>query len=258
MLCSASPGKRERPIYFPSDYDKWCKQFGLKKVVHHPDLNMIQALLGIIEGSTRRDPVLFRPIETGKKGNKKPTVFIRNFFTEGILFQLDCNKVLNWLQENQESVKPKMDISLREETKARTHLRRIILNDDNCRKAVHTLLHTYSHMLMQQSTVDTGLSIHSISEIVYTELASIFIYSTNSINIGGLEHTYDYHLQDWLSRVKELAGDCPQDPACMIDEGGACNVCSYVPEFVCCHYNLDLDRSTLVGGSERFEKGYLK
>lgn len=255
LLCSANIGKRNKPKTFFSDYEIWRNKFGLRKVVHHPDLNMVQALLGIIEGSTRRNPVLFRPFEIGK--NNKPAVFIRNFHTEGILFQLDCNKILNWLQENRNHVKSGINILPPEGIKARTHYRQVILNDNNCRKSVFTLLHTYSHMLMQQSTIDTGLDLQSISEIIYPNIASIFIYSTNSINIGGLEYTYDYHMEDWFSRVKELATDCPQDPACMIDEGGACNACSYVPEFVCCNYNQDIDRSTLVGGSDRFVKGYL-
>ncbi len=255
LLCSANIGKCDKPKTFFLDYDIWRNKLGLKKVVHHPDINMVQALLGIIEGSTRRNPVLFRPLETGK--NNKPTVFIRNFFTEGILFQLDCNKILNWLQENQNYVNPGINILIPDGTKARTHYRQVISKDNNCRKSVYTLLHTYSHMLMQQSTIDTGLDLQSISEIIYPNIASIFIYSTNSTNIGGLEYTYNYHLEDWFSRVKELATDCPQDPACMIDEGGACNACSYVPEFVCCNYNQDIDRSTLVGGSDRFLKGYL-
>lgn len=257
LLCSTNIGKREKPNNFFSDYEIWRDEFGLKKVIHYPDINMVQSLLGTIEGSTRRNPVLFRPMETGKINAKKPTVFVRNFFTEGILFQLDCNKILNWLQENRNQVKPGINILPPEGIKTRTHYREVISKDNNCRKSVYTLLHTYSHMLMQQSTIDTGLDLQSISEIIYPNIASIFIYSTNSINIGGLEYTYDYHLEDWFSRVMELANDCPQDPACMVDEGGACNACSYVPEFVCCNYNQDIDRSTLVGGSDRFAKGYL-
>ncbi len=154
-------------------------------------------------------------------------------------------------------MKPGINVSLPEGIKARVHYRDVIKNDANCNKAVNTLLHTYSHMLIQQSTIDTGLDIQSISEKIFPNIGSIFIYSTNSINIGGLEYTYDYHLEDWFSRVKELATDCPQDPGCMIDEGGACNACSYIPEFVCFNFNQDVDRSTLVGGSDRFVKGYL-
>ena len=257
LLCATNIGKREQPNSFSSDYKIWCDEFGLKKVIHYPDINMVQALLGVIEGSTRRDPVLFKPIETGKFNQQKPTVYVKNFYTEGILFQLDCNKILKWLQENQNHVKPGIDVSLPEGIKARVHYRDVIKNDANCRKAVDTLLHTYSHMLIQQSTIDTGLDIQSISEKIFPNIGSIFIYSTNSINIGGLEYTYDYHLEDWFSRVKELATDCPQDPGCMIDEGGACNACSYIPEFVCFNFNQDIDRSTLVGGSDRFVKGYL-
>ncbi len=257
LLCSTNRDKKERPRGLTTDYEKCLDEFGLGKIIHYPNITMVQALLGIIEGSTRRDPVLFTPIETGKTNNKKPTVFVRNFFTEGILFKLDCGKVLNWLKENENQVRPIIDISPPEGTRVKTHYRHVISKDENCKKAVKTLLHTYSHMLIQQSTIDTGLDIQSISEIIYPNVASIFIYSTNSINIGGLEYTYDYHLEDWFSRMKELAIDCPQDPACMIDERGACNACSYIPEFVCCNFNQDIDRSTLVGGTDRFVKGYL-
>jgi hypothetical protein len=256
-LINSTSRKKEEPTCKSNNYKENLDKFGLKKVIHHPDLTMIQALLGIIEGSTRRNPVLFRTIETGKQNHKKPTVFVRNFSTEGILFQLDYEKILQWLHENRIQIGTSSDILPLVSADSYTYFRSLLLNDENCKNAVKTLLHTYSHMLIQQSTIDTGLDIQSLSEIICPYTGSFFIYSTNSINIGGLEFTYDYHLVDWFSRVKELAEDCPQDPGCMIDEGGACNSCSYVPEFVCFNFNQDIDRSTLVGGSDRFIKGYL-
>jgi hypothetical protein len=183
------------------------------------------------------------------------------------LLQLDFEKIIQWLHENRRQIGininvllsiDKENVLLSIDKDAHTHFRSLILKDENCKRAVNTLLHTYSHMLIQQSTIDTGLDIQSLSEIICPYTGSVFIYSTNSINIGGLEFTYDYHLMDWFSRVRELAQDCPQDPACMIDEGGACNSCSYVPEFVCYNFNQDIDRSTLVGNSDRFIKGYLQ
>lgn len=256
-LINSTGRKKEEPTCKSNNYKENLDKFGLKKVIHHPDLTMIQALLGIIEGSTRRNPVLFRTIETGKQNHKKPTVFVRNFPTEGILFQLDYEKILQWLHENRIQIGASSDVLPLVSADSYTYFRSLLLNDENCKNAVKTLLHTYSHMLIQQSTIDTGLDIQSLSEIICPYTGSFFIYSTNSINIGGLEFTYDYHLEDWFSRVKELAEDCPQDPGCMIDEGGACNSCSYVPEFVCYNFNQDLDRSTLVGGSDRFIIGYL-
>lgn len=258
LLHSTNLDKKEMPKCEPIDYESWKDNFGLKKVVHYSNITMIQALLGIIEGSTRRVPVLFRTIETGKQNHKKPTVFVRTFPTEGILFQLDFKKILQWLHENRKQIGINVNVLPSIDTDAYTHLRSLILNNENCKEAVTKLLHTYSHMLIQQSTIDTGLDIQSLSEIICPYTCSIFIYSTNSINIGGLEFTYDYHLIDWFSRVRELAEDCPQDPACMVDEGGACNACSYIPEFVCCNFNQDIDRSTLVGNSDRFLKGYLQ
>ena len=67
------------------------------------------------------------------------------------------------------------------------------------------------------------------------------------MDTGGLEYTYDNHMSDWLSRMEELAHDCPQDPGCMEDEGGACNACLMLPEFACKNFNQNLDRSSLVG-----------
>lgn len=236
---------------------KLYERFGLTCASHFSNLNMIQALLGVIEGSTRSTPVLFRPIMTGKEGNAKPTVFIRNFLTEGVLFQLDYERILNWVKSNSETIQSN-EKYLNSNGLPDVRYRNLMVNDERSRAAVEKLLHTYSHMLIQQSTVDTGLDIQSLAEIIYPLTASVFIYSTNSINIGGLEFTYDYHLEDWLGRIYELASDCPQDPACMLDEGGACNACSFIPEFVCERFNQDLDRSTLVGGSPRFIKGYFK
>lgn len=233
------------------------ERFGLKSVSHFSNLNMIQALLGVIEGSTRSTPVLFRPIMTGKEGNAKPTVFVRSFLTEGILFHLDYERVLQWVTVNKDIIRPD-EKYLNSSGLPDVRYRNLILHDEPSRIAVEKLLHTYSHMLIQQSTIDTGLDIQSLAEIIYPLTASVFIYSTNSINIGGLEFTYDYHLEDWLGRIYDLASDCPQDPACMLDEGGACNACSFIPEFVCERFNEDLDRSTLVGGTPRFNKGYFK
>jgi hypothetical protein len=249
------PKKRNIPNFPPENYSNWLNEFGLKQILHIANFNMIQALIGTITGSTRREPLLFDPIVTGERNNKKPTVFVRDFLTEGLVFQLEYNRLLYWLDRNKMTIDPTMKI-LPFDGDAENHFRSIISQNERCKLAITVLLHTYCHMLIQQSTIDTGLEIQSLAERIYPKTASFFIYSTSGLNVGGLEFTYDYHLEDWFKRMYEIASDCPQDPACMIDEGGSCNACSYVPEFVCERFNQDLDRSTLVGGS-RFETGYL-
>jgi len=257
LINSRNSFKKESPTIGKSNYEYFLENYGLEKVYHFSNLSMIQVLLGVVEGSTRRNPLLFKTIDVGYP-NEKPTVYVRKYNTEGILFQLSPKKILEWLYTNKKQINISDNIIPPKDWNIFSYYRKLLMNDSNCESAVKNLLHTYSHMLIQQSSVNTGLDIQSISEIIYPSVASILLYSTNSINMGGLEYVYDYHLDSWFSMMKELAQDCPQDPACMVDENGACNSCSYLPEFVCCNFNNDLDRSTLVGGSERYIEGYFK
>ena len=245
--------KRSIPCSPPPNWSDLLNEFNLESITHIENLNMIQALLGIVDGSTRRDPQLFRVIETGKRGNKKPTVYIRNFKTEGLIFKFSIIKIMEWLKQNNIL----LNNEITEKTNLETTFRVALSKNEKALEKVETLLHTFSHLLIQQSSVDTGLDIQSLSENVYPKYAAILIYSTNEINIGGLEYTFDFHMLDWLSRVKELAKDCPQDPGCMEDENGSCNACCFLPEFVCRYFNQNLDRCSLVGGI-RYEKGFFR
>ncbi len=249
--------KKEFPIPKPLNYENLLEDYGLEKICHFSNLSIIQALMGVVEGSTRKKPLLFKTIDVGYP-NENPTVYVRKYSTEGILFQLNPKRILEWLDANKKQISVSDNILPLNDYNIFSHYRKLLMTDYNCALAVKTLLHTYSHMLIQQSSVNTGLDIQSISEIIYPSVASILLYSTNSINMGGLEYVYDYHLDSWFNLMWELAQECSQDPACMIDEGGACNSCSYLPEFVCCNFNNDLDRSTLIGGSERYIEGYFK
>jgi MrfA Zn-binding domain len=248
---------RTKPSSLPDEQHRdWLESKSLRMVRHVAGLNMIQSILGVIEGSTRNKIPLFNVILSGSKNQQKPTIFVRTFITEGIVFQLDYVKILYWFEANKELISPEEPLKWDKAKNPRTEYQNIIRDNLLYKDAAYKLLHTYSHMLIQQSTIHTGLDIQSLSEKIYPNVASIFLYSTNNINIGGLESTFDSDLMNWFERMYELASDCPQDPSCMIDEGGACNACSYVPEFVCQNFNQDLDRSTLVGNSTRFSRGF--
>jgi len=249
----AECGRREVPMHPPQNWRTLLDRYGISQIFQISDLHMIQALLGVIEGSTRREVHLFRTIDTGIGDDKRPTVFIRRFQTEGLLFRLDSHRVVDWLSEN--GFAP--NISEEGSGDTSSQLRLLIQNDETARDEVFKLLHTLSHCLIQQSSIDTGLDPQSLSELIYPSLSSLLIYSTGGVNIGGLEDTYDNHMGDWLSRIEETASDCCQDPGCMEDEGGACNACLFLPEFVCRHFNQHLDRSSLVGGA-RHAVGYFR
>jgi len=227
--------------------EEYLEKLGIEKVIYIPEFDLLQANIGIIEGSTRNDPLLFRTIQT----DNKPTVYIREISTEGILFKLKSGKILDWLASN-EKISIKSSSNIDENDKL---LRKLNAGKSDTGKEIYKLLHTFSHTLIQNASINTGLETSSLSEIIFPSLGLILIYSTDSVNVGGLEYTYDNGLNEWLDGVKDLAEECPQDPACMIDEGGACIACLFVPEFVCANFNEDLDRSTLVGG-DRYKRGF--
>ncbi len=245
--------KRSTPSSTPVDWDDLLSEFNIQGITHIENLNMIQVLLGIVDGSTKKMPHLFRVIESGPKGKKKPTVYVRNFKTEGIIFKFSIEKIIEWLKDNHIISPNEISVS----SNLDSTFRQALVSNEGALDSVKTLLHTFAHLLIQQSSVDTGLGIRSLSENIYPKSGAILLYSTNDVNIGGLEYTFDFHMADWLSRIKDLAGDCPQDPGCMEDENGACNACCFLPEFVCRYFNQDLDRDSLIGGS-RYDKGFFK
>ena len=168
--------------------------------------------------------------------------------TEGILFRLDPLKVCQWLFKNG-LIKNEIT-SLND---AILHITHLIVDSDEY-IAVKTLIHSFSHILIKQSNIFTGLDENSCAELLFPLDSSFMIYSTSSVNIGGFEYAFKYSLPNWFSRIEEAAEDCVFDPTCM-KEGGKCFSCMYVAEFVCCNFNKELSRQSLVG-KQSVEDGY--
>lgn len=244
--------KRNTSAAYNIDGGDYPRSLGISEMAHLANLNITQALLGIIEGSARRKPQLYRVIKD--KLTNKPLVYVRKMLTEGVYFKLESGRILKWLNSNGLIQNTSSD----ENIGGDSELRNLILSDNMISSHVYKLLHTFSHALIQSSSISTGLESQSISEMIFPSEGIVLLYSTNSVNVGGLEYTYDHSLYEWLSRVEELSAECPQDPGCMIDEGGACNACMYIPEFVCEKFNEELDRSSLIGGSSRYETGFFR
>ena len=230
----------------PNSYNKnnWAhflKNSKLEKIYLFKGIKMVQALIGTVTGSSRKKYPLFDPLKN--RNNKKYNVFTRSFDTEALFFKLKPKEVSKWLIKNGyiHNYDNKHD------------LKKFLLYNSDAKSEVYKLLHTLSHMLIQESTKSTGLDSRSLSEEIFPLSTGIYIYSTNTVNTGGLELTYNSDIDLWVKRSYELAKHCPQDPACMKHEKGSCISCSFLPEFVCINFNQELDRSTLIGG-DRYNK----
>jgi hypothetical protein len=125
------------------------------------------------------------------------------------------------------------------------------------------LLHTLSHVLIQELVVECGYTAASLKERIYasSEHAGILIYTASPDadgTMGGLVEMAE------SSIFKRALGDslqgaqwCSNDPVCMelgqLGQGpyganlAACHSCCLLPETACEMFNLSLDRAVLVG-----------
>jgi len=116
-------------------------------------------------------------------------------------------------------------------------------------RAVHRLLHTISHLLMQRASVHSGIEETSFAEYLFTDGLATAIYSNNTQNYtaGGLFTLIDRNLDDWLLSTLNQGERCMYDSTCAEIRGGACHACLHISEIGCQHFNKNLSRADLYG-----------
>ncbi len=138
------------------------------------------------------------------------------------------------------------------------------------------LLHTLSHLLMNQLTFECGYGSASLRERLYistvqgAEMAGVLIYTAAGDaegTLGGLVRMgKPGNLEPLIRRALSKAQWCSADPVCMeLGERGqgpdscnlaACHNCGLVPETSCEEFNRFLDRGVVVGTLERPDLGF--
>ena len=201
----------------------------------------------------------------------KRNVYATRLETEGVLFELDRAKALNWLLENGFICQNDMPTDMSDEGIKMWFLDRIhpdlimpfseIDGNGNgvITKYVYTLLHSISHALINEASEICGLDKSSLSEYILPNIPAVFIYCSNSqgFNMGALYSAFQTQLDKWLKRAFECVKKCIFDPVC-INKEKACAGCLYLNEVSCRHFNKDLDRSYLCGYFDNQEQKKLK
>ena len=201
----------------------------------------------------------------------KRNVYATRLETEGVLFELDRAKVLNWLLENGFICQNDMPTDMSDEGIKMWFLDRIhpdlimpfseIDGNGNgaITKYVYILLHSISHALINEASEICGLDKSSLSEYILPNIPAVFIYCSNSqgFNMGALYSAFQTQLDKWLKRAFERVKKCIFDPVC-INKEKACAGCLYLNEVSCRHFNKDLDRSYLCGYFDNQEQKKLK
>ena len=196
-------------------------------------------------------------------------VFTTILDTEGILVELDMFKIFNWLVEN-DIVSNDIEITNEEEAKkwfltnihldSITHFSTISgVGGNKVTKVVYSLLHSISHLMIISAGKHSGLSRDSISEIIFPDTASFFIYPTSSegVTLGSISGMFETALNLFLQDTLKDNEICTFDPICSTTQNGACVACIYLSEVNCCHFNKDLSRAYLYGGNIAINDEYI-
>lgn len=134
------------------------------------------------------------------------------------------------------------------------------------------LLHTLSHLVIDQLALDAGYPASSIRERLYLsdEQFGVLLYTSTADSAGSLGGiaalAHDDRLGKALVEGQERVSWCSADPVCIESTGSgtdarnlaACHCCVLLPETSCEMFNSDLDRACLFGTQGREDEGFFK
>lgn len=137
----------------------------------------------------------------------------------------------------------------------------------------HVMMHTFSHLLMNQLSIECGYALTEIKERIYfcekSKMAGILIYTASSDSAGSLgglvRMIKPNYFESLISNAIANARVCSNDPICKESSGqgnsglclAACHACAMIPDLACSTVpsNVFLDRNALIG-NEANAKGY--
>ena len=187
-----------------------------------------------------------------------PAVVVRG---EGIFLQFREDRIDQWLQ----TCGPELDRRTGNLNNVWKNLlvrrQHMILRQPTAR---FLLLHTFSHLLINQLVFECGYGTASLRERIYcadgdNPMAGILIYTAagdSEGSMGGLVRMgKPERLEPVVNKALDKANWCSTDPVCM--ESGsqgpdgcnlaACHSCALVPETTCEEQNRLLDRGVVIG-----------
>ncbi len=203
---------------------------------------------------------------------EKRNIYAARLETEGVLFEVDRSKIIDWLLVNEiisenDAPKSRNDYDLKMWFLDRIHSELVapftpiddVDIDGRITKAVYTLIHSISHALIGEAAELCGLDKSSLSEYILPNIPAVFIYCSNSqgYSMGALYSAFQTQLERWLKHARNNVKKCIFDPVC-INKEKACAGCLFLNEISCQHFNKDLDRSFLCGHFDSAEQKKMK
>lgn len=187
----------------------------------------------------------------------KNLVYGTKLETEGILFDIDRKKILNWLLVNNVITNEELpdmdnDEAIKKWFAQNVHGDRVsgfedIDENDQITNMVFHLLHSMSHAFIKTAGEMSGISSNSLTEIIFIDTCSIFIYSLSGQGqvLGSLSGMVESLYERYLKRVYNDNRECVFDPICVERDDSACQGCLVLADTSCKFFNNHLGRKYL-------------
>lgn len=192
---------------------------------------------------------------------------------EGIFFRFCTEAVDAWINANPKLVRRTETLEARSRHMAeeRGYVR------DYAITPRLLLVHSFSHALIRQISVECGYSASALRERLYVSEADssrptmngVLIYTgspDSEGSLGGLVRLADPELlEPIIRRTLDSVSWCGSDPVCIETDpnqsgervsGAACHCCLLLPETACEKFNRELDRAVLVGDADGAFAGF--
>lgn len=253
-------GSDEEDIYVKSvpiaQYDDSIKPY-FEEISLVEKLKETTAFYGFSRMAPRTDPInVFKKTLSNDPKNWLPAIQNQG---EGIFLQFNAARVAKWAKNSEIIQRAKRVEKYRQKATFYN------ASEDFCVTPEFLLIHTFSHLLINQLSKSCGYGSSSLKERLYIstesgkEMLGVLIYTSSSSSegsLGGLvKEGKPGHLEDIINDALEGARWCSSDPVCIESDGqgpdscnlAACFNCALLPETCCERGNKYLDRVCVIG-----------
>lgn len=246
----------------PEQYAQIAERFGIKSARVCDRIPFVSCSYGYTRVESEwKEGVQLHALKEEKNGRKN--IYATKLNTEGVLFEFDRKKIIQWLLANEiTNADEAPNLDSEEEIKIwfLNNIKPSLIHpfstiDETASKEtyyVYRLIHSLSHLLIRAAADTGGLGKDSLSEYIFPGVPAVLIYCQNSqgFNLGSLFNTFEAYFDKWMNKAYTSAQKCIFDPIC-IERQKACMGCLFVNEVSCQHFNKDLDRALVVGHVDR-------
>jgi hypothetical protein len=261
--------EKESALNYEQDSDINVIQSGFKSIGLVHKLRETRAFVGFSrwlpdDGKSLIEKKNF--IKLGQRIEWLPAVVVRG---EGVFFEFNTQRLKDWAAKNDviERVKHLSD-NYNRPREAKGQKRREI-------KPEFVLIHTFSHLVINQFSYECGYGSSALRERIYCNLEfpnetmnGVLIYTASGDSegsLGGLvRQGKQGNLESIVYNAIENSRWCSSDPICIDSHGqgpnscnlAACHNCALLPETCCEESNMLLDRAMLIGELDNPSIGY--